>query len=485
MTVSLANVAMPQQLLSPLATAALVALPRIVMVFLAPSFGGDGVTYSTTATNILQHGCVSLSDPASGLCAPHWGGNQLPGYPAFVALARSLTGGWPLAPLLGQALLAAAAAAYLIRNLGLAGASRGMQIAVTLVLAFSPTLVGWPRMMLTEGLATALSLWMLAALVGSFTDRKLRIVELGSVLLAGCFVRYNFVLFFIPIFVTAVQLHGTRRAVWRAAAALAILAVPLAAWTTRNINAGLSPLPPMAVTSTGNPAPPGVLKWMGTWVRSQYDLPLSVWPLLTENYTGIRPPSNQGEGAIKLLARLVDGGAPPGPTLDREFAALADAIRAERPSEQFVVLPLARAAALWLSPFPSLGLPSEVTGDARDDMRAALARWDWKEVLAISNQNLPQVVVKAVTGAWRYAVLIVLALVSARSFLRGARDADATNPILLHGIVLSIVFTVVIAWSPFIETRYLVPVFAWLEVAVALEVSRRIGVQAVPEMVAA
>ncbi|MBT4732560.1 hypothetical protein HOB87_11415, partial [Candidatus Woesearchaeota archaeon] len=59
---------------------------RLIFVFLFPGSGGDWDIYSTVAENILNGCGVSLSNPESVECIPHFGGNQLPGYPAFVAL---------------------------------------------------------------------------------------------------------------------------------------------------------------------------------------------------------------------------------------------------------------------------------------------------------------------------------------------------------------------------------------------------------------
>lgn len=283
--------ATPLSLRGVLALAALVAAPRLLFVMLAPSFAGDGRIYARVAENILQHGCVSLSDPLSAACAPHWGGNQLPGYPLFIAVGWLLTDHWALAPFVAQALAFAAAAAYLVRALGDAGAGRRAQILVGTVLALSPTLVAWPRFLLTESLSAAATLWMLAVIVRSLAERRLRVLEIGVVLAAAVFVRYSLAALALPVLFAAVDLHGGRVGVRRATAALLIAAVRLTAWTARSVAAGL-PFPPAILTDAGTPVSGGVLRWMKTWVRSQYDLPVSVWPLLTGDLASIAPPQH-------------------------------------------------------------------------------------------------------------------------------------------------------------------------------------------------
>ena len=65
--------------------------PRALLSVLEPATSGDWTIYQTVAVNILDNGCVSLSDPMGGACLPHWGGNHLPGFPAFVALIWSFS----------------------------------------------------------------------------------------------------------------------------------------------------------------------------------------------------------------------------------------------------------------------------------------------------------------------------------------------------------------------------------------------------------
>ena len=64
---------------------ALVAIiPRILFLFFAPERAADSNIYETVAENILSGCGVSLSPVGSGECVPHFGGNQGPGYPAFI-----------------------------------------------------------------------------------------------------------------------------------------------------------------------------------------------------------------------------------------------------------------------------------------------------------------------------------------------------------------------------------------------------------------
>ena len=90
-------------------------VPRILVGALYPYIFGDWDTvYKFVAENILINHCVSQSLPSSGLCVPHWGGNQLPGFPFFAAVVWAVLGKSDWAILAGQSVLAALAICWLM-----------------------------------------------------------------------------------------------------------------------------------------------------------------------------------------------------------------------------------------------------------------------------------------------------------------------------------------------------------------------------------
>ncbi|MEO8301959.1 MAG: hypothetical protein ABI608_09205, partial [Rhizomicrobium sp.] len=102
--------------LSPYLLVFLVAVvPRALLGLFAPYDGLDwSIVYRIVADNIYLNHCVSQSPPLSAVCAPHWGGNQLPGFPAFVAFAWMLSAKSNLAVLIGQSILTGAAICWLM-----------------------------------------------------------------------------------------------------------------------------------------------------------------------------------------------------------------------------------------------------------------------------------------------------------------------------------------------------------------------------------
>jgi hypothetical protein len=145
--------------------------------------------------------------------------------------------------------------------------------------------------------------------------------------------------------------------------------IPAGAWTARNLAAGLTAFPrPGAFTQSGAGAPEGVEAWVKSWTIYQYDLPVGLCPILTENYPEIRPPdrafiseSNRltTSEALSELAALEPGQRVPR-ELDDRFATIAADRRKERWVEQLLYFPLIRGAAVWANPFASMGWPAEI-----------------------------------------------------------------------------------------------------------------------------
>src|SRR5471030_1939667 len=138
-------------------------IPRLALVLTTePLDTPDSSTYLTVAENIWSNLCVSRSDPASAACKPHWGGNQLPGYPAFIALAWRIGGKSLSAILVGQSIAASLAIGWLVHAVLAFTRRRDMAFAAGLVLALSPLEIGYARALLTEALAMATTIWVLA-----------------------------------------------------------------------------------------------------------------------------------------------------------------------------------------------------------------------------------------------------------------------------------------------------------------------------------
>lgn len=427
-------------------------------------FQGDSHLYAVVAENILRHGCVSLSPPQGGLCLPHWGGNQLPAYPFFMAVVWWFTGPSHGAIALTQSFLFATAAGYLAWQIRAAGLSVLTALAIGLIVGLSPSALGFARAVLTEELAAAAALWLLAALVRSHRQGRLCVWEVGLSCLVGFFLRYDFALFAVPVAVAGLMLHAWPAALMRGLAIALIVALPSAAWTARNAVAGLSPLPPFGLTPDGRELPQGALAWMGTWVKDQYQLSNTVWPLVTQDYSAISIPTAVLQqsligGEIEQL-RGLSPASRISPDLDRLFAAEASRIVREQPFEQFLFLPLRRLAGMWFNPRNGMLIPPDIDSAQRTAINALIAQRDFAALLS---EHALALSVRAYANAWRLgaAALCLLALP-----LLWRRRHTVAGFVALLALTAVATRSLVFSQTLLVETRYLTTGLVWLDAAV-------------------
>jgi hypothetical protein len=435
--------------------------------------GGDSIIYLRVAENILSNNCVSLSEPVSGKCMPHWGGNQLPGYPAFIASIWTVFGKSAGVVLFAQIAVFMASVVRLCQAL-LAwkeGPFRNGYATwiVALLLGASPSLIGWSRAILTETLSIALALWLLAELITSLQDRKLSVFKIGIVLTLGIFTRYDFMTFAVPVAAVGFYLHSPFVAIRKVSYIALIILVPLGGWTARCVYQGLDYTPPFGLTPDGQNLPAGMLRWVGTWLDNQYELERSVWALVHFDYESFSAPedayasSDEAARVASLIQRLrTKHQGKPAPTfIDHEFLDIAEYRITNNRLEQWIKLPFRRVAHMWLSPFPSMGWPAEISDSVRPRLKTALAARDWS-VIARSMLEVPgTVAMKVLVTGHRYLVifLVILGLLYWRQYAPPVR-------FIIFVIVGLVIFrSLFFSLTLLTETRYLAPALAWLDVA--------------------
>jgi len=448
---------------------AIALLPRIALIAAGPHFEGDAHTYALVAENIQSNLCVSMSDPSSADCVPHWGGNQLPGYPAFIAAVWAIVGQSLTAPLLAQSLVSAIAIVYLVRVVQVVYGT-GPAWMTLLVLSLSPSLIGWSRALFTETLTIAASLWVLAELLRSYHESRLRVWPLAAVLAAGLFVRYDFLIVAVPVGIFAFVIHSPKAAILRLLLIALIITIPYGAWTARSSAQGLELIPPFGITPSGGVVPSGLLSWVGTWLERENQLGHTVWAIVNRDYLEFRPSPDAFEfdpARAKLLLsklRRVQGEAVPA-LLDAEFAQLALDRRSDHPLRQYVALPARRAANMWGSPYPGLGWPSGLSGRERNAIVEILATQGIGGVLTVFGRYPQAMLTKLLITGYRYVVICLFAVLTIYAVRRGDRALR-----VLVGLVglYAILRTIIFSQTVLVETRYLAAVMAWVEVAVAI-----------------
>ncbi|MDA1100675.1 MAG: glycosyltransferase family 39 protein [Proteobacteria bacterium] len=453
--------------------AAAALIPRLLLVIFAPAMTGDWTVYQTVAENILNNHCVSLSDPASGACIPHWGGNQLPGLPWFIAAV------WSVFPRdwmwvgIAQSLAIVFSTVYLAKNVAPLFPNRRWARAAGLLAALSPLVVPWARFSLPETLALAATQWIVAELVRSYLEGRLRVVPLAIASAIALFLRYDSALLAVPIASTGIVIHGPREALRRGLMLLLMTAVPLGIWWIRSIAVGLEPYPKPYSLQSGGAAPMGYIAWGKTWAVDQYQAPSWVYAVFTQRYSSINiaPDVYRSEAERRrvesLIAELKAGyNLKPFPShIDDAFAEIAAKRRAAEPLQYWLVLPSRRAAALWFSPRNSAAWPVSLNTVRIEGLPSR------SRLVEIALANPVATIVKLTTAAYRVALPLVALALLCRLWRQRRRRLEVW--LLANALAYAAVSTIFHAALLMTEPRYVVATMPFLELALLASLARR------------
>jgi hypothetical protein len=435
------------------------AAVRAIVGVVWPETSGDWDNYQKVALNILWNQCVSLSDPASGACIPHWGGNQLPGFPAFVASVWFFFPArwWTIA--VAHSVVFGIASAYLCSALRRWPCTARAAFLAGTIVAISPLTVPWARFTLTETLTLSATIWVLAELVRSLHERRLRVLPLAAASVLAIFFRYDSGLLAIPIAIVGFWIHRPIEAVRRGTIIALLTCLPLLAWSARCYAQGIGFLPPVFFSGLGTPFPHGYFAWGRLWATDQYEAPAWAYAMHTGEYQSIRIPSyayrseEERDRVTRLLTQLAafEGQGFP-PDIDHAFAQLADERRQTMSWLDIAVLLTRRAYNFWWNPRNSSGWPVSIglgVGRPIDNTPMQL-------VLAYP----ARAAVKGMTALYRAVLGLGLLVLT----LGLAGGSGGTLRALLTAVVgLVVVRTIFLSWGLFLESRYLIPIIPMLE----------------------
>ena len=432
-------------------------LPRVFFIFYAPETGGDWDIYSTVAENILSGCGVSLSAPESGECIPHFGGNQGPGYPAFVALIWWLSGHSDIVVRVIQAMLSVVAIMYMVRSVFFYSSSFKAAVLVGFVLALSPLEIAWPRYLQTETLALAGTLWVFSELLMSLYESRIRIFPLSIALIVTTFIRMDAILLVAPIAVTTFIIYKPFQAIKKGLIIAILLSLPWGAWLARNHMVGMTNILPQPMVSPNNiEAPNGYLKWLWTWSTDTYHNTNSLWPVTRFQYDSIGideraystgEEKNQVTLLLRELKQYTDKPFPK--HIDDQFRIIAEQRILERPLETWLVNPIRRSVSLWSNIYSSFGWPTELPGSFSKQVRIEIARAGIIAAIPIALEYPVQAVGKLIVNSWR---LLVVFLFIVSLFL--SYNNKINREILLLTLAFIIARTFFSGFGNYVETRY-------------------------------
>jgi hypothetical protein len=424
---------------------AIAVIARFGLAFFAPVITPDSVTYLTVAQNIRENGCVSLSPPSTAECKPDWGGNQLPGYPLLLAIGGGSIHGRNFGGLAAQNLLVSFSIAFFVFALVQWNMRTSAVVASGLVLALSPLTLLWSRWVLTESLALASYLCVIAELIRCETRGRLRVFPIATLLGISLFVRYDTLLLALPVLVVAVHLHGPVRGMLRAGIATCAALVPLGIWVVRCVSVGLPALP-SAISMAPSELPKGTIEFYQSWALTQSDLRDFLWPVLDGNYRQMRVRLDQfddddRQSIEKLMQQLAQQEhAPISRDVDDQLHVIAARWKRNHRFATYLSIPALRSYNLWRQ-------------------RDYLSTSGWPG-------RAPRPLLEAIHA---YSLLLLGAALFLLVELRRHRKLTLLLAIVLITVVTRTIFFAVMA---FLEVRYLVPTFGLLEAATAIGIAQ-------------
>ncbi len=445
-------------------------IPCVFFIFAFPEYGGDSRVYALIANNILNGCGVSISELGSDICVPHFGGNQGPGYPLFIALIWSLSGHSDLAVRLVQATLYIMSIVYVVYSIHYYTSSLKKAVLVGLVLALSPLHVAWPRFIFTETLALAGTLWVFGELIISLRCKKLRMLPIGIALICVTFIRLDAILLVLPVAITAFMIHKPLDAVKRGLIVAMILAVPWCGWLVRNAYVGLENVFAPEYVNLYAKAP-GLFSWVGVWSTNQYSSIAVIFPVYNRSYDKIVVDKDaystpkERELVTALLKELQTYKNKPFPHhIDSNFSLLAKSRIKADPFEYYIAVPIKRIFNFWTNPNASYGWPGFgnilTNQDRLDIMEAGIIA---KLILI---KDYPVLVTgRIITQSWKFLLYLGLLLTLWLSF----KNKIYTDWKLIY-LVLSLVFarSYLAGYLGLLEARFSVTQMPIIEIIVTL-----------------
>lgn len=459
-----------------LVTGLLAAAVRLPLATVIPMVSPDGVAAMQVAANLVQNGCISLSDPAIGACIPHWGGNHLPGYPAFIALLWLVLGSSLVAVTLAQSLLVALAVGRLAQAMTLFTGRPAIGLATGLLLALSPVQAAWSRFVLPDALSVAAALWLFAELLLSLRDGRLRLLTVALPVLASCLLRLDGFIIAVAPAIIGFHLHRPALALQRGLAIALIVALPLTVLLARNVARDLS-LVPQTGMLFGDTKPFGYLAWGNTWISSIYQGGAMFYSASQRIYSEIvidprAYDSEDEQRRVEALLDRLDGfdGQPFPAEVDAAFATIAAEKRRADPLLHYVGLPVQRMAVFWLHPFASFGWPLEFASNLTASERTALSSGSLPVRARVIVDHPVLFLGKGSVLIYRF---VLAALVIGLTTAVWRRLTPSEKALLVALVGFALLRTALLSYQTSIDNRYMVSAMAAAEVLLPLLLWRR------------
>ena len=449
-------------------------ITRLVFIIYLPTGGGDWIIYSTVAENILSGCGVSLSTPGSGECAPHFGGNQGPGYPVFIFLSWLVSGHVDMYVRLFQLSFFIIALLYMVYAIKIYTSSFKVALWTGMVLALSPLGVAWPRYLQTETLVLAGTLWIFAELLLSLHKGKIRIIPVVIALVLTTFIRLDAILLIAPILATLLIIYKPYNALKKGILMAIIFSLPWSMWLVRNYSVGMeSVLPSQMALPHNAKAPNGYLKWCKTWTTLEYQRQGSQWPITRFVYTNISLDNNiyaTEKERVRVAALLEDLKKYTGKQfpkyIDNEFLEIANERIKNNYIDYYFVKPMYRIWSLWTNIYGSYGWPTELPGSVSSQERLEVSRGSIVDKISFALEYPVIASGKIVVNLWKIIVYLLFILMIFKIFRK--REKTILYPVLMLLLSFILARSLFSGYANFVETRYTIAIVPIMEILVTM-----------------
>jgi hypothetical protein len=223
------------------------------------------------------------------------------------------------------------------------------------IIAISPLSLAWPRWLLTEPLASAAGLWVLALLYRSAISSKPRVFQMGLAVTVATLLRWDQIWLLVPVSILLIHVSRIRKGLLQIALISSCACTPALVMVVRAYIVGLPLLPSMI----SDPAlPPGVVAFWKEASLNEQATARFLWRIWNKQYSTIADDFDYRairddlpmERVRELLNRVqeVPNKTPLPTQIDAEFARIAKSPELSG-RETYLLLLLERAKEMWFN----------------------------------------------------------------------------------------------------------------------------------------
>jgi hypothetical protein len=458
----------------------ILAIPRLLYIYVTDQSAGDTAFYNLVAHNILS-GCGFSASASATECEPLVGG-YFPAYFYFIALFNSLGfSNKAMAIFTGMAFVASTL--YLYRVLARITKKQNLAMWIALVVGLSPLTFGFSRFILIEPIMSVFSVLILAQVLCLIAYKRARDWVFCLVLTAiATYFKPTSIIFIVPLCIAIIYAFGLKNSFKRLAISGLFLILVVLPWELRTL--ALKHESVLSMQSNAWPPVKHYHAWVKSWAITEYERADATFPLWRGELSQISIKPNyflsQAEAteAMRLVGEHTREESIWTTSIDERFLEVVQKRLDSMTIFDRFALFLLQSASLLLHPGNSYGFPLSLSHN-RQRLDHGLKINDLSTIDKLKSGG------KGLIFVYRtFMILIVLWAfvwwIKSRTLKRDSSLVISTSQSNFHQkqifemctvlsltlLIAQLVFSVILTFG--LEHRYLSVSFLWIEVAVCL-----------------